>query len=230
MQKIITDESLRVAAALVRDSMLSSLNDEYIPDYRFSDDFMTSIEILKKQEKRRQKRIKAVHRCIAAILTIVVGITLFFTINTRARAAAIGWIKKTFFGQTVYSFPQDTAQVLPNYQLTWLPEGMQLEKRITTPECDMRLYTDVDDPNQSFTIQCNTQNIHSNLTISYDGAEYTVYPVQMNGFSGEMYQSNDENFSHGLVWLDEDCGVSFAIVSYLDPNVILHIAEGIKLE
>lgn len=51
MQKIITDESLRVAAALVRDSMLSYLNDEYIPNYRFSDDFMTSIEILKNRKR-----------------------------------------------------------------------------------------------------------------------------------------------------------------------------------
>ena len=78
-------------------------------------------------------------------------------------------------------------------------------------------------------MQCGIMRTESDLFIFHNDAEYEITSVTVNGKSGVFYISPDTQASHGLVWFDEKAGVYFTIISYLDPAVILHIAESIKL-
>lgn len=66
--------------------------------------------------------------------------------------------------------------------------------------------------------------------MDYQGVEHTVLPVDIHGMAGELYLSADTSkTSHGLIWFDETNNVFFVISTYYEPDVILHIAENVKL-
>ena len=120
----LTDEALGNAARLVRDSMLSSLREEEMPAHEFSEDFRESLlEEVRRNERKPVRTQPVLRRCIAALLSVVVGLSLFFGLNTEARAAALQWAKKTAWGRTVFSFFGDAEKALPKFEVTWLPEG-----------------------------------------------------------------------------------------------------------
>lgn len=226
----LTDEALRNAARSVRASMLSSLKEEDMPTHEFSEDFRESLleEVRRNERKRGRKRL-VLRRCIVALLSVVVGLSLFFGLNTEARAAALQWAKKTTWGRTVFSFFGDAEKALPGFEVMWLPEGVELVREENTSDTCSRLYNNPNDTSYGFVMQCGIMRTESDLFIFHNAAEYEITSVTVNGKSGVFYISPNTQASHGLVWFDEKAGVYFTIISYLDPTVILHIAESIKL-
>ena len=86
----LTDEALGNAARLVRESMLSSLREEEMPAHEFSEDFRESLlEEVRRNERKPVRTQLVLRRCIAALLSVAVGLSLFFGLNTEARAAAL---------------------------------------------------------------------------------------------------------------------------------------------
>lgn len=229
MKTIITDEALRNAAKQVRESMLASLPEEPT-EHTFSEEFLTSIEKLRQSEQKRASRITLFRRSIAALLSVVVGLSLFFGLNTEARAAALRWAKQTAWGRTVFSFFGEAEEALPEFEVMWVPEGVELVNEIVEPDCVMRLYSDPDDDSQSFAIQCALMDSDSPLIISHNKSEYLIHSTIVNTHYAELYIAQDSSVSNGLVWFDDDTGVSFTIISDMKPDVILHIAENIKLD
>lgn len=226
----LTDEALRNAAELVRESMLSSLREEEMPTHEFSEDFRESLleEVRRNEQERARKRL-VFRRCIAALLSAVVGLSLFFGLNTEARAAALQWAKKTTWGRTVFSFFGDAEKALPEFKVTWLPEGVELVQETSTSETRTKVYYNTNDTSNGFVLECGIMDPDSEFFVIHDDADYEISPVQINTSYGTFYISQSKNASHGLVWFDEEAGVYFSIISYLDPAVILHIAESIKL-
>lgn len=229
MKTGITDHALREAARQVRTSMLNSLQAEAPPQHPFSQEFLSSMDVLLQKEEKRRHHAAAFRRCIAALLSIAIGLSLFLGLNPEAQAAAIRWAKKTALGQTVFSFFEDTEPALPEYRLMWLPEGMELVNEISASDCNLLYYADPNNSSRSFTIQCALMDSDAALIISHDKSQYNIQPILINNHSGELYSSTDSSSSNGLVWFDDTAGVSFTIISYLDTDVILHIAEGIEL-
>ncbi len=226
----LTDEALGNAARLVRESMLSSLREEEMPTHEFSEDFRESLlEEVRRNEQERVRTQLVLRRCIAALLSVVVGLSLFFGLNTEARAAALQWAKKTTWGRTVFSFFGDAEKTLPEFEVTWLPEGVELVRVENTSDTCSRLYNNPNDTSYGFVMQCGIMRTESDLFIFHNAAEYEITSVTVNGKSGVFYISPNTQARHGRVWFDEKAGVYFTIISYLDPTVILHIAESIKL-
>lgn len=71
----ITDELLYQHAAEARDIWLDTLpNEDELPDHQFSDEFMASLETLKKQETgQRRKRRTPLQRVAAVFLAVLIG-------------------------------------------------------------------------------------------------------------------------------------------------------------
>ena len=225
-----TDEALRNAAILVRKSMLSSLNEEKVPEHEFPDDFLKSVrEEARQSEKKHRHDGELLRRCIAAVLSVVVGVTLFFAIDTEARAAAAEWIKKVFGGQTLFSFLQEDTYVSMDFQLLWLPDGVEMVDETQTELTHSQLYQDAQDSKNGFVIRCGSMDSQGDLMIVHGDASYDIRTVEVNGLPGELYISNDTDISNVLIWFDESNRIVFTIDSTLAPNVILHIAENVKL-
>ena len=226
----LTDEALRNAARLVRASMLSSLREEDMPTHEFSEDFRESLlEEVRRNERKPARTQLILRRSIAALLSVVVGLSLFFGLNTEARAAALQWAKKTTWGWTVFSFFGDAERALPEFEVMWLPEGVELVNEIVEPDCVMRLYSNLDD-SQRFAMQCALMDSDSPLIIGHNKSEYLIHSTTVNTHYAELYIAQDSSVSNGLVWFDDNIGVVFTIISDMDPTVILHIAENIKLD
>ena len=57
------------------------------------------------------------------MLSIVVGFSLFFCLNTEARAAALRWAKKTAWGRTVFSFFGEAEEAWPEFEVIEITLG-----------------------------------------------------------------------------------------------------------
>lgn len=225
----ITDEALRTAARQVRSSMLSSLQEDDLELPPFFQEFLTSMEYLQRREEKKRSRMAAFHRCMAAILSFVFGVTLFLGLNTTARATTIHWVKSTSFGQTIFSFFEKSENTLPDYQLLWIPEKVEFVHETRTSETYAKLYYDPKDQTQGFTIECGTMDPESSLVLGHGDTEYEKKAVLINDSQGIFYISPDPTSSHCLIWFNEEANVYFTVISYLNPSVILHIAENVKL-
>lgn len=230
MKTDITDEALRNAAMLMREAMLSSLDAETTVEHDFSTNFLESILSESKKCRDDVSSLKSLtHCCIVAMISIAIGVSLFFTINTAARAATVEWVKKVFNGQTIFSFSQGCAEVPLDFQLLWLPDGMVMVEEAQTEVSHLQLYQNEQCKEDGFVVQCGYMDMQSDLTLMLGDVNYDIRTTKVNGMPGELYISSDANISNALIWFDESNRIVFTIDSTLNADVILHIAENIKL-
>lgn len=225
MKSPISDKQIRNAAIIVRQSMLSALENEEIIPHDFSENFQNSIQKLRKQEETHH----ILRHCIAAVMALVLGMTIFFSLNTEAHMAAIAWVKKVFPHQVAYWFTGEVSQALPEYTLTWIPDDMDCVYDEAFENGRSMIYTNPNDPHQGFTLSYGPMQEGSATFIFINDAEHSILPTTVNGMNGELYLSQSPDAAHCLIWFDETQKVTFDITSYLDSDVILHIAESVKL-
>ena len=225
----ITDSQLIQATAIVRNAMLMALDQAEIPTHNFSSEFELRIQALRKQENHRQAIHKVMHRCVAAILAFVLGTGIFLTVNVEARAAVIAWIKEVFEDRIEYWFTGDSKNEFPEYDLTWVPDDMECIYDETTEHSRSVVYMNRNDPQQGFTFSYTRMQEGSGTIMALNETEHSITPVDINGMDGDLYLSKDPEITHSLIWFDEDQQITFNITSYMDSDVILHIAESVKL-
>lgn len=222
--ELFTDRQLADALAQVQAKHMDELPCSPEP-HDFSDEFVTWMQALFREEQCRARRRRTVRYAAAALLAVVIGITLFFSVNTEARAAALAWIRREYSGHTDYLFQEGPDQNLPEYTLTWVPEGLQCVSDNTILERTL-IYSDPKFPENSFVLAyARTRDVNG---LVLDSAEhFTRIPTQINGNTADLYQSNDPLLCHLLIWIDEEAGVYFSIASTMDVATVLRIAEGI---
>ena len=101
----ITDELLYQHAAEARDIWLDTLpNEDELPDHQFSDEFMASLETLKKQETgQRRKRRTPLQRVAAVFLAVLIGSGTWLGVDAEARAALVSWFREFTGKSAVYT-------------------------------------------------------------------------------------------------------------------------------
>lgn len=62
--------------------------------------------------------------CVAAILAFIMGMGLFLTVNVKARATVIVWIKEIFEDRIEYWFTEAPKNAFPEYEIKWVPDDM----------------------------------------------------------------------------------------------------------
>lgn len=228
--RYISDEDLIVATALVSDSMLRALPEPEDCVGQFSKQFEERIEKLKKATVRKIKRRNILKSAVVAILTIIVAFSMLCTFNTEVRAAVSSWFKETFGVFTTYWFTSETDVLLPEYELTWAPEGYEIVFEETYDQIYGSVYQRGNNVMDSFTFDCYIATDDMQLTIQSMYGSFESKTVDINGQYGEFYLSNNPADTNTLVWFGEENDVVFIITSYLDQQDILHIAESVKLE
>lgn len=231
MSSRITDAQLKAATAIVRNTMLSTIDDSEVSAFQFSEQFETRISELKKTRKRQQRIRKIARTCAAALITLVLGLSMFFTVNTEARAALISWIKEVLADRTTYYFTQEGSTSLPEYELTWIPDNMDCVHDETTETSRSVVYMDSNDPVQGFTLGYSIMQNGSSTMIITNETEHTITDIVINGCVGELYISHDPNIANCLIWFDEENQVTFNMTWVMnDTDTILKIAEGLQFQ
>ena len=229
VHRMITDEELIVAAAQVRESMLCVLPEPRECTGQFSSQFEAKIEKLRKTAAKKASRRKFTRHAVAAVLVVLIGLSMLCALNTEVRAAFVTWFKETFGEYTTYWFASEENNILPEYELTWVPEGCELVYEEFADNVYVVLYESKVTAADYFTFDYALANNNSQLTVYSHNGKHEAEQVNINGLYGELYLSENLEEPHALVWFDEENGVVFTITSYMKSADMLHIAENVKL-
>lgn len=226
-KRFITDEDLAIATAMVSEAMLRSLPEPDECTGQFTAQFEEKIEKLKKVAARKVSWKKFARSAVAAVLVVLIGFSMLCVFNTEVRAAVVEWFKEAFGTYTTYWFNSSEEKVLPEYELTWVPDGYEIIIDDMLPDSRTLIYQFGDDISASFSFSYYLAEDDSPLTIRKFDGEYTIEEVYIDGCYGEFYMSHDASESHALVWLDENTNTVNTIISFLSKDEILDIANSI---
>lgn len=174
-----------------------------------------------RQERRHAQLRRLTRWAVAALLPVVMGLGLFFTVSTEARADALTWLRREYSRYTSYLFKGDQDQI-PRYVLTWVPEGCELYKEENIVD-QTYVYYDPGDSARRFTVAVMPLSDDRGMVLDgTEDAEITMLLVR--GCSAQLYTFPDH---HILIWMDENAGVVFSVTGTLSTEELLQIAEGL---
>ena len=221
---------LRDAAGLVRMSMLQSLPDT--ANNSFSNSFLEKMELLIQQHVIRYRRFQIWRRCIAVCACVCVYFILSLGFHPETRAVTYAWIQNTIGSYADFWFTGNGPNTLPGYSLNWIPDGYEMIHEEVDDQQISAMYINSRDPDDNtgfnLTYGIMQDGAYASIVRQYEG-DNTI-SVNVNGFDGELYISNDPDLFNTLLWFDYDQKIYFMLTSYLDTNIMMHIANGFVLE
>ena len=117
---------------------------------------------------------------------------------------------------------------LPEYDLTWIPDGYEIIYDDKLSDSRTIIYQCGDDISASFSFSYYLAEDDSPLAIYTLDGDYSIEKIQINNCYGEYYGSNNPSVSNAVVWLDEETNTVNTIIAYLSKDEILEIARNIK--
>lgn len=219
----ITDKMLQEAAAKVSIAMLYSLPEPENCHYSFSPRFHRKMRKLLRTGKKN-----SVLRCVAAaVLAILIGASCWLGVDKGTRAAFISWVRAQCENTFVYRFfGSDRNTDLPVYTLGWLPEGYVEIRRVQEDTQILCTYSGPDGGTLYFDYIRMSDGVLSAVTTNGIEPESVI----INGLEGDFYLSATTLETNELIWFDQEANISFALSSYFDKTVMIHIAKSIFLE
>lgn len=220
--ELFSDEQLRAALERSQERTMDSLP-QTPPRHEFSEAFQKNMNALFQKEKRTLRMRTAIRQVCAALLALVMGLSLFLTISTDARAAVLLWFKEEFGQHSIFWFTGEHDAELPDCTLTWIPENLEcvVDETVITRTL---VYVDPDNPNRGFTFDYMFMSDDNGVILS-DLDQYVIVTVDIKGNDGELYINQDTDGTHMLIWFDEEHRIVFYITAILEVQDILHIAE-----
>ena len=184
---IFTDDDLRLAAALSCQAWYKALpSPEDCMPHSFSEAFVENMDSLANRVKRNAKIKLYTKRFIAALIALIVGLSLWLAFDTSARAVVRNWFKEVFGTTVLYRFTEETEIIeLPNYELSYIPEGFEEIDRFQKKDTKTLLYKSINsDITFSFGYYLLTNN--KNIQVSYDKNLYHE-KVQIKNLPADYY-------------------------------------------
>jgi len=209
--------------------MLSGIPDIDSP-VSFTDGFLDRMDkLIQKIRKRRHSR-KALMQFIAVFIAAMLVVFTWLTIDVQAREKLFNWLK-TYGSRVIhYEFTGETGDPsypgdVPEFELTWLPEGYNLTAEDDLGDIRLFMYENGKD---GLIITCElaggslSSGIFGEKELKHDS-------LTINGMEAEMVYGSDPSDSNNLTWFDADNGIIFSINSTLAPDIMIRIAEGVRL-
>lgn len=222
-----TEKQLKAAAGEARQEMLAALpQDGDAPP--LSPEFQKRMEQLYRAERRGARRRTLCRRALMAAAVLALAVTCLFAVSPEARASAVNWVKTICESYTTYRFIGEKTDKLPDCEITWLPEGIELVSQDKLTRSQGWIYQDPNVPKNGFTLDCYLLD-DLDLTVFLNGSEYIVREVRLGELSGELYISQEPGKNNNLIWSLPDNGVVFAMTSKMEIDIMLHIAESVVL-
>ncbi len=231
MKHKFSNAELKEAAALVRNSMLEALADGGEAPYTLTPEFEAEIKELQAHHKRLTRRRAIFKRVIAALLVLILGLTLFLSANPEARASVTAWIREALEGKTRFWFQEEThpQTAFPEVEFGWLPEGVECTMANTSENRCSYLFTNHSDTNLGFSLTSGPMVEGSGFVAFYGHTAYNHSTIYVRKYLGELFSSHDADNPNALFWFDEENSIYFGITSFYSTEIILRIAENIKL-
>ena len=230
--ELFDEEELQEAARLVNQAMIDSVPPPSKCKHTFSPAFQSKMAHLIARSKFMDTVQQLGKQVATALLILVVGVTSWLIVDAKARVELFDWVRDVYENSIVYRFFVGDARVfqkMPSYRPSWLPDGYS------------QIYVS-DDNNSQTVIYQKDQNIAETIILDYrpysndmqielmwEETEYEYLQVQVNKYPAYFYRSLDGSQANDLVWVDEAADLMFSLNGYLEKDVMLNIADSIKL-
>ena len=225
-----SEDDLRTAAVIVSDAMLDSLPDPSEIHFELSDDFIKKMDALCAKARRRTWNGIVLKRVAMIFLAILVTLSAWLTIDTEARANFFRWVKEAYENSTLYRFFEsaDTGR-LPDYTISWMPDGFTLTSTNTNQTGHMETYANSSTGDEIFFMYRFAQDGFAPMIVyDYDG-ENLQETVLIHNITADYYPADKNSTENTLVWVDESQNIWLELSSALDKQDILHMADSIIL-
>ena len=163
------------------------------------------------------------------MLFVLIGFSMLLAFSTETRAAVRIWFRESSGNLTTYTFQKSEVKALPEYELTWIPEGCERVYDESFDTVRLMLYQNGSNSAKGFTLGYSLANDDSKLTVESFYGQQTIEIVDVWGMQADFYRACPPDNTHVLVWFDEPNGVVFDITSTYDLADILRIANGIRI-
>lgn len=221
---MITDEMIAEAAAELNQALIDSLPDPHECKHQFSKRFERKMEKLI-HRVNHPIRYMVLNRVASILLVILIGFTMVMSFSPTARAAVIGWIRQAYESFYSYYFETDVENESNyRYQIDPLPEGYT------------ELFSDLDGRTCTYVFQ-NDQNELLVFTYSIDSSEsvfyaerekYVIEDVVISDNKADLYLTEDNSLTNGIIWQDKESGVVFYISGRVDSEQLINLAKSVK--
>jgi len=229
IQRMITDEELISATALIRESMLRTLPEPEDCTGAFSAQFEVKIVKLKKTAERKAAWRRFAKGAVAAVLVALISFSMLLAFSTETRAAVTGWFKEQLGVVTTYWTDANENTTLPTYEPTWIPDGYEVIQVEESSIGRVAVYQLGDDISTAFVVDYSIATEDSPLHLYTFDDEYDIQQVTVNGYTGDFYVARDPDVSSALLWLDESTNTIITIMAFLNEEDMLRIANSIRL-
>lgn len=215
----------RIYAERRNDALEASLDQEPV---QFSPEFQKETSSMISAANAaiiKRKHIRS--RVAAAIVTLIILITAFFSFNTTARAAFVNWIKDFYKEYIVYHlFGEETSDDFPELIPGWIPDGMLL---IESHIDGINHYSLYETSNQSsgFELSIGKANSDSSLYVWDANDNRQHFTITIGDYEVDCYVSDDVS---DYVWHDAEGKFFFTISSDLPHEINVKIIENLKVK
>ena len=222
---MIAEDVLGTAAARSSEVYVRYLEQDF--DREHQHEFSPQFEKRIKRMCRRANHpflYKSLQRVASIFLAILLGGTIWLTVDVEARAEFFGWVKSVYENYIVYRFePESHPNDSEIYFPTWLPTGYSKVSSDYSGNTSTIYYMGPDEQGLIFGYSIDSTNIDW----FFDTSVSTVKQVYVNGISDDLLISEGPEAVNTIVWT-ADHNTVFYISAALPEIDMIKIAESIQ--
>ena len=182
------------------------------------------IRWMHRQEHPRWQQIA--RRAAIILLTCIVAFGGIMAFSPAARAAVVRWVMERYGNNIgyVYTGEQNT-DMLPQYEITELPDGYAEKSRDTAPGLAAVTYENQNGDVLYLVYNFMHQGSQTDIILNEDN----VFDISVNKMNGYFIDSRDSGTLNSITWIDEDQNIHFNLDGNFGMKELLHIAESVSL-
>ena len=229
---------------LLRDILLDAAAEEFAPEFSSAEQvetspkFQKSMQSLladpKKWAERRQRPVwKRAAKMVATIALIgILSLGMLMLISPKVYAAVVNWVTEWYDAFVTYRFSgAHTEADLPDYQLSYIPEGFCKEAEILQTPDDFSRITAMQfmaySGEHRILFEYGPMDSGSALTIELENM--SVSEVSINGNRGHLYSSTIDSQVSCVIWIDIKSNTSFLIDGFISDDELIRTAQNVTL-
>ena len=224
---MIPDELLQTAAAQANQALCGALPPASACGHRFSPQFERRMKRLLLRAKR-PAAYRYLHRAASFLVALLLAGTLWLTVDTKARAAFLDWVRRQYHSFVEYRFVGERPEEdrTARYAPAWLPEGYAAEPIQQTEGMSVRVYRDGE--GQALYFICSQGADAASLFVAAESA--AAEPAVVGALSADFYRAADPQDASVLVWQSEAGDLLFSLSGALEKSDLVRIAESVTEE
>lgn len=223
-----SDDELHQAAKLVVKSMMDSLPRSENCHHEFSPEFLAKMEKIIIQQRSKEARDRIARRVASFALALLIGAGAWLTVDTDARAAFLTWVREVYEDSFIYRyFGEKQQEMLPDYDITDLPEGYSQTSVENDGNMCIKLYENSD---RAFIFMYYQMQDGWEHIVSEKEADIDCLwkEIEITGNPADLYYYKNETSASELIWINEKTGIVFHLTGFFTETDLINMAESIK--